>query len=457
MKIVVLNGSPKGMNSVTMQYVLFLRKKLPQHDFAILNVCQEIKKLEDDKRAFREVLDAVSSSDGVIWAFPIYYMLVHANYKRFIELVLAGGSDAFHGKYAATLSTSIHFFDHTGNDYVHGICDDLDMKFVGSYPAEMNDLLDPRERERLLAFAGGFFHVIEKGFAIPRRFEPVVQNSLVYADGLPPKDVDPEGKDIVILSDADGSGGNLAKMVDRVQKCFGGKATVINLREIDIKSACSGCCQCGLDNVCVYRDADEVYDVYQKLIAADVVVIAGSVCDRYLSARWKRFIDRGFFMNHVPIFSGKQMGYLVAGPLGQLATLRQVLEVYAGSHGANLVGIVTDECADSQELDRLLDDFAVRLLDGARTGYLPPPNFLNVAGKKLFRDAIWSELRLAFRQDHRYYKTHGLYDFPKRSFKTRLFDMYIALLLLIPGFRREFRKRLREEMVKPLQKVVEES
>ena len=89
MKLVVLNGSPKGMTSVTMQYVLFLRKKLPQHEFTILNACQEIKKLEGDEQAFLEVIKTVAESDGVLWAFPLYYMLVHGDYKRFIELVFA--------------------------------------------------------------------------------------------------------------------------------------------------------------------------------------------------------------------------------------------------------------------------------------------------------------------------------------------------------------------------------
>ena len=89
MNIAVLNGSPKGMTSVTMQYVLFLQKKLPQHSFVILNVCQDLNRLEDDREAFGEVLRGVAAADAVLWAFPLYYMLVHANYKRFIELIFA--------------------------------------------------------------------------------------------------------------------------------------------------------------------------------------------------------------------------------------------------------------------------------------------------------------------------------------------------------------------------------
>ena len=38
MKIIVLNGSPKGDISVTMQYVHFTQKKFPQHELKILNI-----------------------------------------------------------------------------------------------------------------------------------------------------------------------------------------------------------------------------------------------------------------------------------------------------------------------------------------------------------------------------------------------------------------------------------
>jgi len=32
MKITVLNGSPKGIKSVTMQYVQYIQKMFPQHE-----------------------------------------------------------------------------------------------------------------------------------------------------------------------------------------------------------------------------------------------------------------------------------------------------------------------------------------------------------------------------------------------------------------------------------------
>jgi multimeric flavodoxin WrbA len=92
MKIAVLNGSPKGDVSVTMQYVNYLQKKFTYHDFVIHNTAQRVRKLEKDGKAFQEVMDDVKSADIVLWAFPLYYCLVCSQYKRFIELIFERGA-----------------------------------------------------------------------------------------------------------------------------------------------------------------------------------------------------------------------------------------------------------------------------------------------------------------------------------------------------------------------------
>ena len=48
MKIAVLNGSPKGQTSVTMQYAHFLEQKFPETEFKYFDVALKIKRLEKD-------------------------------------------------------------------------------------------------------------------------------------------------------------------------------------------------------------------------------------------------------------------------------------------------------------------------------------------------------------------------------------------------------------------------
>ena len=49
---------------------------------------------------------------------PSLFSSGHSNYKRFIELIFERHQEqVFAGKYTASLSTSIHFYDHTTHNY----------------------------------------------------------------------------------------------------------------------------------------------------------------------------------------------------------------------------------------------------------------------------------------------------------------------------------------------------
>lgn len=455
MKIVVLNGSPKGMTSVTMQYVLFLQKRYPQHELRILNVCQEIRKLEEDEVAFGEVIAAIRASEAVLWATPVYVLLVPGPLKRFIELVLErSAQDAFQGRYAAILTTSVRFFDHAAHAYLHAVSDDLGMRHVGGYSAEMYDLLKLGEQQRLMFFWRDFLRAAEERRPTQRAYSPVSRESFRYMPGGESGTISTHGRKILVLADGDGVDANTQQMVQRFRGRFTEPVEVVDLHDIRMRGGCMGCLRCTFDNVCVYQDADDVREVYRKLVAADVVIHAVAIRDRFLSARWKSFLDRGFYNNHVPILAGKQIGYLVSGPLSQLPKLREFMEAFVELGQANPIGIVTDECRDSQELDGVLDAFARRAMDCARAGYIHPITFLSKGGGKVLRDEIWASLRCVFPMDHRYYKRHGLYDFPKRSLRTRMTDTFFGLMLRFPSFRRQFQAKMREGMIRPLVDVV---
>ena len=457
MKITVLNGSPKGIISVTMQYVHYIQKEYPEHEFNIINISQRIKKIESDESAFQEILNEVKFSDGVLWAFPVYFFLVPANYKRFIELIFERNAESvFADKYTACLTTSIHFFDHTAHNYIHAICDDLNMRSVESFSADMGDLRKAAERERLHLFAGNFFDAIENRAPTPKSYIPVARRDFDYLPGEAGDSVNAGGKKVVVVTDSQEYQVNLVRMVEKFQASFSGEIEVINLHALDIKGSCLGCIQCAYDNQCVYQGKDDYIDFYNtKLKTADILIFAGTIQDRYLSSRWKMFFDRSFFNGHAPSLIGKQIGFIISGALSQIPNLRQVLEAYVEIQHANLVGIVTDEYGDSAQIDSLLQNLARTLVQFADSGYVKTPTFLGVGGRKLFRDEIWGRLRFPFRADYLTYKKLGLFDFPQKNYKMRIQSAIMSLLLKSPAFRKEVNKKMKDEMIKPLQKIIE--
>jgi len=454
MKITVLNGSPKGKTSVTMQYVRYMQQEFPQHELQIIHIAQRIKKIERDEAAFQDVIDRVRASDGVLWAFPLYILMVHANYKRFIELLWErDATDAFAGKHAAALSTSIHFFDHTAHNYVHAICDDLEMRFTGSFSAEMQDLLTEEGRAKLTTFAGDFFRAIEEDIPTPRRYAPLTSRAFDYAPGPVEHLIDAGDKRVVVVTDAQPHQTNLIRMIGRFEAALSGDVEVINLHDVDIKGGCLGCLQCGYDNQCAYQGKDGFIDFYNtKLRAADVIVFAGAIRDRYLSSTWKTFFDRSFFNTHVPSLVGKQFGFIISGPLSQIPNLREILEAWIQMQRSNLAGFVTDE-GDAGEIDGLLHHLAERLIRLSDQGYVQPQTFLGVGGLKIFRDDVWGKLRIPFQADHRAYKRLGVYDFPQRDLKVRALNTFVAPLMKIRWVREQFTKHIKEGMIRPYQRI----
>jgi len=458
MKIVVLNGSPKGEISVTMQYVAYLQKINPQCEFVFYPVAQQIQRIEREQAAFDEIINAVRQADGVLWAFPLYFLLVHAHYKRFIELVFERGAQAaFAGKYAASLSTSIHFFDHTAHNYVHAICDDLGMRFVESFSPDMTDLLKEEGRKALAAFGAHFLGAIEQRAPAQRQYAPLARRGFAYTHGPLPAAAPVVDKKVLILHDGARPGSNLEQMVARCAAAFSGPVTVFDLSTLTMKSSCLGCLRCGIANHCAFEGKDDFIEFYRsQVMTADVIVYAGEIVDRYLSWRWKAFFDRSFFNTHTPILQGKQAVFVLSGPLSQIANLRQILQGYGEVQMGNVVGFASDEYGEAADIDAVLDDLMARALDCARSGYLRPASFLGVGGLKIFRDDIWGRLRTVFQADHRAYQRLGIYDtFPQRDVRSGLMNAVAIPLLKIPPLRRGFEREMIHQMIQPLKRVVE--
>jgi hypothetical protein len=196
--------------------------------------------------------------------------------------------------------------------------------------------------------------------------------------------------------------------------------------------------KCGYEYKCQYND--EFTEFYNHRVRpADIIVFAGTVKGRFLSSKWKTFFDRAFFWNHNPSLKGKQMAFLISGPLSQNSNLIQYLEASViDRQESNLVDFVTDESENAKEIDTQIQSLAERLIRYSIKGYIKPPSFLAVGGHKIFRDDVWGRLRPVWQADHRYYRKHGWYDFPQKDLKIRIMRPVMMLITRIPAIRKKF-------------------
>jgi multimeric flavodoxin WrbA len=455
MKIAVINGSPKGELSVTMQSVAFIQKHFPQHSLQIINISYDIKKIESNPETLEQIIGDIKTSDGVIWATPVYYALVPSQLKRFIELIIENRLEyVFEGKYVSLLLTSIHFYDTLAANYLHAISDDFKMRYTGEFLAGMEDLMNEQERTNLLNYAEHYFQCITNKIATSITYAPVSytvepftaakQNIPVIAAG---------NKRIVVLTDNDDPDTNLGKMVTVFQSALPEQVELVNINSYDIKGGCLGCIHCSFDNTCVYKDGfSDLYD--NVLLTADAVVIAGSIKDRYLSAKIKTVFDRAFFKGHQAFLLGKLAGFIISGPLRQNHDLRLALEMWSQSHTNNYVGIVTDEYDSSATVTDLLQRFAYDLSEMLNKNIKKPTTFLAISAHTVLRDFVYGE-RAIFKMDNRVYKEQGLYDFPQKNLKKRITNRALSMLFSIPSIKKQAQNDMKHNIIKPLQKVLE--
>ena len=452
MKWVILNGSPKGATSVTMQSMKYLELTHGDHTFEYIHIVNNMKDYENKPAELIETCEKIQNADVVLWAFPLYHLLVHSSYKRFIELVSERHLERyFENKYTASFSTSIHFFDHTAHQYINGICDDFGMQYVEQLSHDMNDLTKEDKRKELQNFFKSIVYSVDHTLAFPKTYEPIMKMNKSYNATLTNPTVK-TNKKITIITDAKEMDHNLNQMIQKFKSTVIGNVSIENLNTFTGNGPCLGCCKCAYDNTCVYEHKDDYRARMDAIIQnTDILIFAGTIKDRYLSARFKWFFDRSFCYTHIPIYSGKQIGFLISGPFIKLKNVRQILEGYT-QMDANLIGFISDEVENDFELDQHIEAFAEKAILYSENGYERAPNFLGVGGRKIFRDEVAGNLGAIFKGDYQYYKAHDFFDFP--TSKDRLKAMLMRYFMGKKRFRDEVQKNMKNHMIASHKKVL---
>lgn len=443
MKIAVINGSPKGNYSVTLQTVLYLEKKFPEHEFSILNAGQQIKSLEKDFSKAKTLLEA---SDAVLFSYPVYTFFAPSQLHRFIELAKANAVDVA-GKYATQITTSKHFYDVTAHKYIEENCHDLGLRHIRGLSADMEDLLTEKGRTDAEKFFERFLWSVKEGVfsSAPRH---TVSYNPVAATPYNSSEAKKADKDVLILTDETNPDSNLSSMINRFAGVLGYETRVVNISEYPLSGGCLGCLRCAVTEKCIYKDGFDTF-LREKIQTADAIVYAFTVSDHSMGSRFKMYDDRNFCNGHRTVTVGMPVGYLVSGNYSAEINLRNVIEARSETGSNFLAGVATDE----YDTDTQIDTLAKALTFALETAHTAPQNFWGVGGMKIFRDLIY-QMRGMMKADHKFYKKQGIYDFPHKN-KGKTMLMYaVGAMLSSEKVIAKMGNKMNEGMLMPYQQLL---
>ena len=443
MKIAVINGSPKGKYSITLQTVLYLQRKFPEHTFEVLHAGQTIKALEKDFTSAKQLME---SADAVLFSYPVYTFLAPSQLHRFIALAKENGV-CLQGKYATQISTSKHFYDVTAHKYIEENALDLGMGYIRGLSADMEDLLTEKGQKEAEQFFERFLWAVKEDICV-RKTEPPKEYKFV--ETTVPQAVNEQplaNKDIVILTDNTDASSNLSRMIARFRMRLPFESRIVNIAEYPLAGGCLGCFHCAVSEKCVYEDGFDSF-LRENIQKADAIVYAFTVSDHSMGARFKMYDDRNFCNGHRTVTVGMPIGYLVSGPYSAEHNLATVIEARSETGGNFLAGVATDE----ENPDLQVDQLAKSLTFALETGHTAPRNFWGVGGMKIFRDLIY-QMRGMMRADHKFYKKQGIYDFPQKKQLTSLKMYLVGMLLSNEKILAKMGNKMNEGMLSPYAKL----
>ena len=446
MNVLVLNGSPSGKDSITLQTVLYIEKLFPDIHFEILNVSQRIRQYEKD---FSACLTAMEKADLILFCYPVYTFLVPSQLHRFIEL-MKEQKVSIAGKYATQLTTSKHFYDTTAHQFIEDNCTDLGLKYIRGLSADMEDLLSRKGQKEAESFFRYVLWNMETGcFETPAIREAGKE---LKTSSLPSEGADHQNGNCVIIADYDEHSVRLKAMIDRFICKVPMHTKIVNIREFPFAGGCLGCFNCAADGKCIYKDGFDTF-LREQIQTADAMVYAFEVRDHSMGYRFKMFDDRQFCNGHRTVTMGKPVAYLIDGDLSQERNLMNVIEARAEVGGNFLAGTACSENDPDGEIDRT----AVRLGYAHMNQYQPPKNFWGVGGLTIFRDLIW-QMQGMMKADHEFYKKNGFYDsFPQRH-KVKTAAMYlVGAMMRNEKLRKKMGGRMTEGMVMPYKAVIDQA
>ena len=444
MNILIVNGSPKGTNSITLQSMLYLEKTHTGEKFKYIHTHAGISMGEKDMESFRNELD---EAELIIFSYPVYTFLVPYQLVRLIENLRKEGI-TLDGKWVTQFSTSKHFFDTTAHKYLEENLIDMNAKSIPGLSGDMEDLLTGKGRKELDDWAKMCFYRIENNI-YEKREGITHQQTIPYTSSLPdtPKK---EGKKISIVTNASEDDESLLGMIKDFQRTLDRESVVYNIRNYPFRSGCLGCLGCARTGKCIIKDNFDDF-LREKVQNASAVVYAFRIENHYTHSSMKCFDDREFCNGHRSVTAGTPTVYILGGDIGKEDNLRTLIEGRCQVGGNNLLSIVSESSPNTRND---IENAAKLLSFALDEKIVQSKNFLGVGGMKIFRDLIFETGGL-MRKNDEFYKRNGLYkDLPHKRWKRRVLMKLVGLLMALPDSPKK-RKMMSDGMLAPYKHILE--
>ena len=392
---------------------------------------------------------ALEQADLILFCYPVYTFIAPYQLHRLIELIKADGVD-LSGKFASQITTSKHFYDVTAHRYVEENCFDLGMKVVRGLSADMDDLLTEQGQKEARMYFDQLIFSCKHGLFVTEPAKAPVREKTVYQPVLTSV-AKTRKKDVVIVTNAAPEDENLRNMISDFRAALPYESRVVNLREFAFDGGCLGCFGCAITGKCVYKDGFDEF-LRNTIQTADGFVYAFTISDHYTHSSFKCFDDRQFCNGHRTVTHGTPIAYLISGDYRYESNLRMIVEGRSEVGGNYLCGVATDEQNTTENIRSLAENLTFAM----KKKLTRPANFYGVGGMKIFRDLIYVMQGL-MKADHKFYKEHGIYDFPQKQKKRILQMKLVGSLVAIPSVQKKMKGQMNQYIIGPYQKVVEQA
>ena len=405
---------------------------------------QKIRALEKD---FSSAAAAIADADVLLFSYPVYTFIAPSQLHRFIELMKEHQINVSR-KIATQITTSKHFYDTTAHRYIQDNAQDMGMCFIRGLSADMEDLPTKKGQQEAENWFRYFLWSAEQGY-----FEPIIPcpaATPAIPVTVPTENIAAKTGNVVIIADLKPEDTHLANMVARFRIKLPYATRIVNIREYPFQGGCLGCFRCAVSGKCIWKDHFDEF-LRNEIQTADAMIYAFRISDHSMGARFKMYDDRQFCNGHRTVTIGMPVGYLISGNLSAEENLRTIIEGRAQVGGNILAGIATDETDPDAAIDRLAASLSYSL-EHKNTG---PQNFYGIGGMKIFRDLIYI-MRGFMRADHKFFKSHGQYDFPQKQWPKSLAMYLVGAMIANSKIHSKMGNKMNEGMLMPYKKVLNE-